>query len=75
MYDVLHGFRARRWVGTAIMELKIPQELAIIDKFPPFLVFLYLRKSYDTMDQERLLVTLKGYGAVPCLCGLLYTFW
>ena len=27
------------------------------------------------MDQEVLLITLEGFGAVPRLCGLLETFW
>ena len=27
------------------------------------------------MDQERLLITLEGYGAGTCLCGILETFW
>ena len=59
----------------AIMELKISQELASIDQVPLFLVFLELRKAYNTVDQERLLIKLEGYGAGPCLCGILETFW
>ena len=27
------------------------------------------------MEWERLIITLGGYGAVPCLCVLLETFW
>ena len=75
LHDVLHGFRAGRGVGTAIMELKLAPELASIDQDPLFLVLLYLRKAYDTVDWERLLVTLEGYGTFPSLCGLLNTFW
>ena len=40
------------------MELKIAQELASIYHDPLFLIFLYLRKAYDTVDQDRLLITL-----------------
>ena len=36
MHDVLHGFRYGRWTGTAIMELKLAQELARIDHEPLF---------------------------------------
>ena len=72
---VLNGFRARRGAGTAIMELNLAQELASIDQDPLLLVFLDLRKAYDTVGRERLLITLKGYGAGPCMCGLLETFW
>ena len=27
------------------------------------------------MDQDRLIITLEGYGAKPCMCSLLETFW
>ena len=59
----------------AVMELKIAQELASIDQDSLFLVLLDVRKAYDTVDKERLLITLEGYSAVPCLCGLVETFW
>ena len=51
MHDILHRFRSRRGMWMAIMELKLAQELASIDQSPLFLVFLDLRKAYDTMDQ------------------------
>ena len=59
----------------SITELKISQDLARIDQDPLFLVFLDLRKAYGTVYRELLLTTLEGYGAVPCMCGLLETFW
>ena len=31
-HDVLHGFFAHRGTGTSKMELKIPQDMYIIDK-------------------------------------------
>ena len=50
LHNVLHRFRAGRGTGTAIMELKLAQELSGIDQDPLFLVFQDLRKAYDTMD-------------------------
>ena len=62
-------------MGTDIMELKLAQEIASIYQEPVFLELLDLRKAYDIVDQEHLIMTLKGYGAGPRLCGFLETFW
>ena len=75
MHGVLHGFRAGRGTGTAIMELNLAQELASIDQDPLFLLLLDLRKAYDTLGRDWLLITLEGYGAGPRMCGLLEFFW
>ena len=74
-YYVLHRFRAGRGVETATMELKLFQELSRIKQDPFFLVFINLRKSYNTLDRGRLIRNLEGYGAVPHMCDLLATFW
>ena len=39
LHDVLHGFRAIRGMGTAIMELNIAQDISSIDQHPLLLVF------------------------------------
>ena len=44
-HDVLHGFRDGRGTGTAIMELKLAQELSSVDHNPLFLVFLEIWKA------------------------------
>ena len=74
-HDVLHGFRAVRGAGAAIMELKLSKYLSSIYCNPLFLVFLDLSKSYDTVDRYRPIHTLKVYGAGPFLCGLLENLW
>ena len=75
MHDVLHRFRYRRGTGTAIMELKLAQEISRIYQEPLFLFLLGLRKAYDTVEQYRLFITLEEYVSGPFLCGLLGTFW
>ena len=75
MHNVIHGFMDGRGTGTDIMDLKLAQELASIDQDPLFLIFLDLRKDYGTMDRDRILITLEGYGAGPWMCGILETFW
>ena len=61
IHNVLHRFRARRGTGTDIIEIKLAQELIGIDQDPLLLVFLDLRKAYDIVDRDRLLVTLVHY--------------
>ena len=38
-------------------------------------IFLDLRKAYDTVDRERLLEILEGYGVGPNVLGLLTFYW
>ena len=69
-HDVIYGLWAGKGTRTAIMEMKVAQELASVDHKPIFLVFLDLRKTYDTVYRGRLIWTLEGYGAGPRLCEL-----
>ena len=74
-HEVLHGFQSGRGTGTAIIDLDPAQELASVDHDPIFLVFLELRKSYNTVDRELRIQTLEEYGAVSHMCGFLEKFW
>ena len=47
-------------MGTDIMELNLAQDLASVYHDPILLVFLYLRKLYENLDNGRLLNTLEG---------------
>ena len=60
-HDVLHGFCAGRGAGTAIMELKLVQELASVDQDTLFLLLLELRKAYYNLYRGVLMQTLVGY--------------
>ena len=59
MHKTLHRFREKRGTGMGITELKLARDLARIYKDLLFLVFLDLRKAYDTGDRERLIITLE----------------
>ena len=39
------------------------------------MLFLDLWKAYDTIEWDRLLITLKGYVSGPKMCGVLENFW
>ena len=60
---------------TAIMELKLSQELKSVDQSPLFIVFLDLRKAYDNLYHWRLLQTIEGYRAGTKQWGLLAELW
>ena len=74
-HDVLHRIQAGRGIGTAIMYMNLAQDLASVYHDPLFLVFVDLRKACETAYRDRLIQTLKVYGAGPFMCGLLETFW
>jgi len=73
-HDALHGFRARRRTGTACIEAKLLQQLSKMVQKTLHFIFLDLRKAYDTVDRERLLEILEGYGVGSNVLGLL-TFY
>ena len=73
-HDVLHGLHTGRGMGTAILELKLAQEMEITGQYPLFLVFLDIHKEYATLEWGHLLMTLEGYGDGPNICRILAEF-
>ncbi|KAL7550925.1 hypothetical protein ACHAWF_014991, partial [Thalassiosira exigua] len=55
LHDCLHGYRAKRGTGTAILEAKLAQQLAWLEQHPLYGIFIDLRKAFDAMDRERCL--------------------
>ena len=67
--DVLHGFRVRRGTDTACIEAKLLQQLSKMEQKTLHFIFLELREAYDTVNKERLLKILEGYGVGPKFTG------
>ena len=71
----LHGFRMQRGTDTAILEAKLQMQLAAREGDPLFQVFLDLTKAYDTLDRERTMAILEGYGVGPNIRHFIETVW
>jgi Reverse transcriptase (RNA-dependent DNA polymerase) len=73
--NTLHGFRANRGTGTAILEAWLNLDVSIQQGLPLHHVFLDISKAYDTVDRSRLLILLQAYGMGPNLLRILRNFW
>ena len=62
LHDALHGFREGRGMGTATLEANLAQQLAGLAHKPLFQMFLDDRKACDSMDMERCMEIMWGYG-------------
>ena len=74
-HDFLHGLWAGRGTGTATLEAKLLQELAVLRKEVLYVIFLDLHKAYDALDRSRCLEILEGYGVGPRARKPLRNYW
>jgi hypothetical protein len=75
LHESLHGCCDGRGTGTAVMEAKLAQQLTHLEQVPFYGVFLDLKKAFDSMDRERCLLILGGYGVGPKMIRLIQNFW
>ena len=74
-HDNLHGFLVGRGTGTTIFEVKLLQHIILIWETFLHSIFLNLRKAYGSLDRERCLDILAGYGMVPRTLYIMCTYW
>jgi hypothetical protein len=75
LHNSLHGCRNKRGTRTARIEAKLAQQLAHLEQAPFYGVFLDLKKAFNSMDRERCLLILEGYGVGPRMIRLIRNFW
>ena len=74
-HDSLHGFRAGRGMGTATLEVKLPQQVSALREAVLHAIFLDLHKSYDALDRSRCLEILEGCGVGTGALHLVPRYW
>jgi hypothetical protein len=70
-----HGFRNFRGTRTATVEAKAGNAIAKQSGKPYFMVFLDMKKAYNTVDRKRTLDILKGYGVGNNLSQIISQVW
>ena len=74
VHDCLHGFLAGRGTCTAILEVKLAQELAQLEQEPFYGGFIDLKKAFDAMDRDRCIKILRDRGVGEKALGLIWRF-
>jgi exonuclease III len=74
-HKAVHGFRRGRGTTTAIAELKLVMRANRQSNKPLFMIFLDLKKAYDTLDRDRTLQIMRGYGVGPNICNIIAQTW
>ena len=73
--DALHGFRAHRGTATGILEAKLQSQLSCRQSVPYYIIFLDLKKAYDTLDRGQVIRVLQRYGVGANLIRLIQASW
>ena len=62
---VIHSFQDNSGTGMSSLEVKLLQNLVALHEELLYYIFLYLYRSYDSMEWEKRLEILEGYRMVP----------
>jgi hypothetical protein len=73
--DSVHGFRKKRGTGTAIMEVKLLAQMRCRSDEPLYLIFLDLKKAYDTLNRPQAMRILEKYGVGPKIRRIIQRIW
>jgi hypothetical protein len=74
-HDGIHGFRESRGTGTATIEAKLLMQLAARTNKPLHMIFMDLKKAYDTLDRDRTMKILEGYGVGANVRRIIREIW
>ena len=69
--DYLCRFVRGKGCGTAGIEAKLIQQLVALEQHPLYVIFVDLKKAYDTMDRARCKEIMEGYGLGPNMLRLI----
>jgi hypothetical protein len=75
LHDAIHGFRSGRGTGTATIEAKLLMQLAQRANKPLHMIFMDLKKAYDTLDRDRTMKILQGYGVGENIRRIIGEIW
>jgi len=73
--DAVHGFRKGRGTSTAIMEVKLLAQMRCRTDEPLFMIFLDLKKAYDTLNRPQAMRILEKYGVGPNVLRIISRIW
>ena len=71
----VHGFRRKRGCHTAIGETKLQMQIAACQSETLYQIYLDLRKAYDSIARNRVLILLEKYGVGPNIRRYIHDIW